>query len=1001
MNTEFNKKNLVANATVETEMQKSYLDYAMSVIVSRALPDCRDGLKPVHRRIVYAMGDTGNNYDKPYRKSARVVGEVMGKYHPHGDSAIYSSLARMTQPFSLKVPLLDGQGNFGSVDGDEPAQMRYTEVRLAKVSNHGLLADIEKDTVDFNDNYDSSEKEPSVLPARFPNLLVNGANGIAVGMATNIPTFNLGEVIDACCAYLDNEQITMQEILEYLPGPDFPTGGEILGHERIKNAMMTGHGGIIMRGSVKLDAKNRVITITDLPYQVNKSDLVRNIELLGRDKIIDGISEVRDESNKLGISIIIELKKEAEAEVVLNQIYKNTQLETSFGMNMLALHEGQPKVMNCLFVISAFIKFREEVIIRRTSYLLRKAQDRSHILVGLLIAIQNIDEIVALIKSSNDSQDAKTKLCSLWWNADSALKIMILINDSRNLLQDQKSRLTPEQAQAILDMRLHRLTGLESSKIVSELEQLVKEIQEYMQILELREVLLNVIRKELIEIKENFATPRRTAIVHSKYDIADEDLIPQEDMVVIVTRGGYIKRTHLSQYREQKRGGRGKSSITTHEDDAVTDLMIATTHHYILFFSDKGKVYRLKVYKLPLGTAQSKGRAMVNLLPLADGEKITSIMTLGSEDFAIHKNEQGEVIHDEKTKYLIFATSNGSARRNLISDFSNIPTNGKIAIRLENDKLIGVALCNQRDHILLATKQGKAIRFPVSAIRVFRGRTSNGVRAVRLSRNNDSVISLSILWGREVASEVRDSYLKIPVEERIKLSYKLRTDQTEKAELFVAKLAQKLENIVMQSVLPVATESRLAPLDIATVIELAKHEQFILTVTSKGFGKKTSAYEYRVTGRGGQGVSNVELTSRNGEVVAAFPVQRDDAIMVVTDNGTMIRISVKNIRITGRGAIGVKVIDVQGKDSVSSISKVVETDKNPEDDDNDDENLETKNNNASNCSYNENDIIIENTVDPDSPDLNIKSSNDIEASEYDDFSRDDSDLERSNEDPEI
>lgn len=887
-------KTEVVQVSIESEMQQSYIDYAVSVIVSRALPDYRDGMKPVHRRTLYAMSNTGNHHNKPYRKSARVVGEVMGKYHPHGDGPIYSSLARMTQPFSLMHRLVDGQGNFGSIDGDSPAQMRYTEVRLERIADEALLADIEKDTVDFQDNYDGSEIEPKVLPARFPNLLVNGASGIAVGMATSIPPHNLGEIIDGCCAYIDNESLTAEEMLEYIPAPDFPTGGEIIGLERVKGAMLRGRGTILIRGKAVIEklGSRQAIVIYEIPYQVNKAELVKSIESLIKDKVIDGISEIRDESNKLGIRIVVELKRDTVEDVILNQLYKHTTLQTSISLNMLSLYNGCPQIMNFRDVIAHFVKFREEVVIRRTNFLLKKARDRAHILIGLLIALENINEMIPLIRIASDAAMAKTSLLSEIWSATLALELINQVNDTRNeIIDHSKTKLSEDQAKAILEMRLQRLTGLEKAKIEEELSELAKQITYYLSILGLRSTLLGVIYAELQEIKNKFAVPRRTQIIIDHNEFLEEDLIQKEDMVVTITSSGYIKRTPLGSYREQNRGGRGKSAMTMHDNDAITDAIVTNTHHSILFFSTTGKVYKTKVYKLPLGSLQSKGRALVNLLPLSEGEKICNVLTIAEE----HQNDN-----------ILFATAKGNIRRNSLQAFTNIPSNGKNAIKLEeDDSLIGVALCQDSDHIMLATKQGKAVRFPVSELRVFRSRESDGVRGVKLHLENDAVISLAILEGISVNQETRDAYLNCSLDKRIQLTSLIQQGQSDKAQALAHELANGSINAL-------------------DILRLAAADQLILSITNKGYGKRTSSYEYRVCGRGVQGVININLTEKNGYVISAFPVKYDDSIVIITDKGVLIRVSVQDIRITGRNTIGVRMINLQGGDMVTSVSKIIE-----------------------------------------------------------------------------
>ncbi|MDZ5762044.1 DNA gyrase subunit A [Candidatus Cyrtobacter comes] len=861
----------IVDILIEKEIQASYLEYSMSVIVSRALPDCRDGFKPVHRRIMYAMHEMGITHDKPYRKSAKIVGEVLAKYHPHGDSAVYSSMVRMAQKFSLRDTLVEGQGNFGSIDGDSPAQMRYTEVRLEKIANT-LVSDIQYDTVDFQPNYDGSEKEPTVLPARFPNILVNGASGIAVGMATNIPPHNLGEVMEACIAYLKNPEITAHQLTEYVLAPDFPTGAEILGRARAIKALISGRGSITLRGKASFEdiGGKKSIVITELPYQVNKSELVKSIESLVKDKIIEGVSEIRDETNKLGIRVVIDLKKGAEGELILNQLYKNTQLQVNFGVNMLAINKGIPVQMNLLEFIAAFIEFRKEVVLRRTTFLLQKAREKAHLLIGLALALANIDRVVELIRLAGDVQEARAALLNELWYASEIEAIIALVEDEQNKVEDSRCRFTEFQVKAILEMRLQRLTALERGKIDSELQELVGNIKYYLNILSSEEELCKIIESELLDIKERFATPRLTEIVDDvSTDIDDIDLIKKEDVVVKLTASGYIKRVPISMYKAQKRGGKGRSALSMHEDDAVTELLITNTHATVLFFSDIGKVYSIKVYKIPQGSLQSKGRALVNIIPLANGEKVASVMQ----------------IYDNSAQNLVFVTSKGNIRRNELSDFENIQTNGKIAIRLsEDDSLVGAALCDESDHVFLATKKGKALRFPVSAVRVFKSRTSDGVRAIKLARSNDSVVSLSILNGIEVSNENRDEYLKIPVEKRIALA-----------------LGQDVE--IEDSMM-----------EIENIKHLAKNEQFLLSITSRGFGKRTSAYEYRTTDRAGQGILNVSFNA--GDVLATFPVWGDDDIMLITDCGTTIRTSCSEIRFTGRGACGVRIISLKGGEAL-------------------------------------------------------------------------------------
>jgi len=879
--------------SIEEEMQRSYLDYAMSVIVSRAIPDVADGLKPVQRRILYAMYESGCDYNKAYRKSARIVGEVMGKYHPHGDSAIYDALVRMAQDFSLRLPLIDGQGNFGSMDGDPPAAMRYTESRLEQAA-HSLLEDLDKETVDFQENYDGSEKEPVILPAQFPNLLVNGAGGIAVGMATNIPPHNLGEVIDATCAVIDNPEVTMEELLQIVPGPDFPTGGIILGRLGARSGLTGGRGSVIMRGKTEVEemAKGRqAIIVTEVPYQVNKAKLVERIAELVRDKKIEGISDLRDESDKSGVRVVIEIKKDAFPEIVLNQLYSFTPLQTSFGVNMLALNQGRPQLLNLRQVLDAFIAFRETIISKRINFLLTKARDRAHILIGLAIAVGNIDEVIKLIRAAADPAEARDKLLEKDWLAGDIQPLIDLVDDSQNNIIEGKCRLTDAQVRAILEMKLSRLTGLEREKIDSELKDLGLQITDYLSILGSREKVMQIMRDELVAIKEKFGTPRLTAIEESEFEHDIEDLIQKEDMVVTVTMGGYIKRVPLSTYRAQRRGGKGRAGLSMNDEDITTDVFISNTHTPVLFFSNSGKVYKLKVYKLPLGNPQAKGRALVNIFPLGADEKITMVMPLPED----------ETTWDQL--HIMFATAKGNARRNDLSDFRNIQSNGKIAIRLdEGDKLIGVQTCDDKNHILLAAEQGKSLRFPVGKIRVFKSRTSDGVRGMKLA-DKDRVISMSVLKSSEIAMEKRDLFLKIPVEVRQEIA--------------------KLEEEV--SVLTKLGEAGVPEgLTAGEIYNLAKNEEFILTITENGFGKRTSAYEYRITNRGGQGVVNIITSERNGKVVASFPVKEKDQIMLITNKGKLIRCPIHDIRIAGRNTQGVTIFKTAGDEVVVSAAHIAE-----------------------------------------------------------------------------
>ncbi|MDA8229969.1 MAG: DNA gyrase subunit A [Magnetospirillum sp.] len=853
----------ITPVTIEEEMKRSYLDYAMSVIVSRALPDVRDGLKPVHRRILYAMKENGYDYNKAFRKSARIVGDVMGKYHPHGDAAIYDAMVRMAQEFSMRLPLIDGQGNFGSMDGDPPAAMRYTEARLARAA-HTLIEDIDKETVDFQPNYDDSSVEPMVLPARFPNLLINGAGGIAVGMATNIPPHNLGEVIDACCAAIDDPDITPERLMELVPGPDFPTGGVILGRAGIRAAFLTGRGSVVMRARVHVEEirKDRdAIIVTEVPYQINKARMLEQIAELVRDKKIEGVSELRDESDRDGVRVVIELKRDAIADVVLNQLYRFTPLQTSFGVNTLALNGGRPQMMTLKDIIAAFLAFREEVITRRTIFELGRARDRAHVLAGLAIAVANIDEVIALIRSAPDAATARERLMAQAWPVGDVEPLIRLIDEPGREIVDGRYALSETQAKAILDLRLHRLTGLERGKIGEELSELGAQIREYLEILSSRPKLLEVMRQELLEIREQFATPRRTTIEENEFEADIEDLIAREDMVVTVTNTGYIKRVPLSTYRAQKRGGKGRSGMAIKEEDFLSQVFVANTHTPVLFFSSTGLAYKMKVYRLPLGTPQARGKAMVNLLPIAGGETISTIMPLPEDE-----GTWGDL-------HVMFATSKGDVRRNLLSDFVDIRANGKIAMKLgEGERLIAVQTCSETDDVLLATRQGKAIRFPVPDVRVFKGRDSTGVRGIRLEAG-DEVIGMSILRHVEFDSETRDAFLR--------------------GEL-AGPEAERME---------------------------AGH-QFILTMTANGFGKRTSAYEYRVTGRGGQGIANIEMTGRNGPVVASFPIGHDDEIMLVSDGGTLIRMPVHDIRIAGRKTQGVTLLRTAEGEQVVSAARL-------------------------------------------------------------------------------
>ena len=877
----------ISPVSIEDEMKRSYLDYAMSVIVSRALPDVRDGLKPVHRRILYAMKEGGYDWSKPYRKSANIVGAVMGQYHPHGDSAIYDAMVRMAQEFSMRLPLVDGQGNFGSMDGDPAAAMRYTEARLAK-SAEGLLRDIDKDTVDYVANYDETTTEPSVLPAEYPNLLVNGAGGIAVGMATNIPPHNLGEVIDACCAYVDNPGITIDELIEIVPGPDFPTGAMVLGKNGIRDAYHTGRGSVMMRSKADIQEirKDRhAIVVSEIPYQVNKSRLMERIAELVREKTVEGIAELRDESDRDGVRVVVELKRDAVPDVVLSQLYRFTPLQTSFGVNMLALNGGKPEQMNLRDVIVAFIAFREVVITRRTRFLLRKARDRAHVLAGLLVAVNNIDEVIRVIRGSRDAADAREKLMGRDWPAEDVEEFIGIIDDPGHRVVDGKYRLSDAQVRAILELRLQRLTGMERDKLIEETKELASRIAEYLEILQSRPRMMEVLRAELVAAKEAYATPRRTELVDAEFEHDMEDLIQREDMVVTVSHNGYIKRVPLSTYRAQKRGGKGRSGMATRDEDFVSRLFVANTHTPILFFTSRGMVYQMKTYRLPIGTPQSRGKALVNLLPLEQGEWIQTIMPMPAEE------EEWAGMH------IMFATSAGTVRRNALSDFTNIKRNGKIAMRLdENDRLINVQPCMEEDDVFLTTRDGKAIRFRATDVRLFRGRDSLGVRGIRLAKD-DQVVSMSILHHVD--------YQDIPGSDELERDVYL-------------KLAGQLRRATGEGDEEPDTTSTgsLTPERFAL---LGAEEEFILTVTESGLGKRTSAHEYRITNRGGQGIANMELTKRSGGVVAAFPVADNDQIMLVTDSGQVIRCAVGEISITGRRTQGVWIFRVDEGEKVVSV----------------------------------------------------------------------------------
>ncbi|AOG11018.1 DNA gyrase, A subunit [Agrobacterium sp. RAC06] len=877
------------------EMQRSYLDYAMSVIVSRALPDVRDGLKPVHRRILYGMNELGLDWNKKYVKSARVTGDVMGKYHPHGDSAIYDALARMAQPWSLRMPLIDGQGNFGSVDGDPPAAQRYTECRLQKVS-HALLDDLDKETVDFRDNYDGTMSEPVVVPAKFPNLLVNGAGGIAVGMATNIPPHNLVEVLDGCTALIDNPAIELPELMQIIPGPDFPTGSMILGRSGIRSAYETGRGSVVQRGVARVEpmrGDREQIIITEIPYQVNKSTMIEKMAELVREKRIEGISDLRDESDRDGYRVVIELKRDANADVILNQLYRYTPLQTSFGCNMVALNGGKPEQLTLLDMLRAFVNFREEVVSRRTKYLLRKARDRAHVLVGLAIAVANIDEVIALIRKAPDPATAREQLMTRRWPAHDVESLIRLIDDPRHRInEDLTYNLSEEQARAILELRLARLTALGRDEIDEELNKIGAEISDYLDILSSRVRIQQIIKDEFTAIRDEFGTPRRTQIVDGGPDMDDEDLIAREEMVVTVSHAGYIKRVPLTTYRAQRRGGKGRSGMAMKDEDFATRLFVANTHTPVLFFSSRGIVYKEKVWRLPIGTPTSRGKAMINMFPLEPGERITSIMPL-PEDEASWGNLD-----------VMFSTTRGTVRRNKLSDFIQVNRNGKIAMKLEEegDQILGVETCTEHDDVLLTTALGQAIRFPVDEVRVFAGRNSIGVRGLTLA-DGDRLISMTILAHVDAEPWQRAAYLKRSAAERRAMG----VDEDD-----IALVGEE-----------VGAEGELSE---ERYQELKAREQFVLTVSEKGYGKRSSSYDFRTSGRGGKGIraTDTSKTAEIGELVAAFPVEETDQLMLVSDGGQLIRVPVNGIRIASRATKGVTIFSTAKDEKVVSVERITE-----------------------------------------------------------------------------
>jgi DNA gyrase subunit A len=886
----------VSPIAIEDELKRSYLDYAMSVIVSRALPDARDGLKPVHRRILFSMHENGRDWNKPYRKSALIVGDVMGKYHPHGDQSIYDALVRMAQDFSMRVPLIDGQGNFGSVDGDPPAAMRYTEARRAKIA-HALTEDIEKETVEFQDNYDGSEKEPVVLPARFPNLLVNGAGGIAVGMATNVPPHNLGEVIEACLVYIDDPSVGLDALTEIVPGPDFPTGAQVIGKQAARAALMRGRGSILMRAKSHVEEirKDReAIIVTELPYQVNKARLQERIAELVREKRVEGVADIRDESDRHGMRVVIELKRDASADVVLNQLYRYSDLQTSFGVNMLALNGGRPEQMNLKDLIGAFVAFREEVVTKRTRFDLMKARERGHTLVGLAVAVANIDEVIRLIRAAPDAATAREQLMARDWPAKDVGPLVELIADPRHKITAEGTiRLTEEQAKAILDLRLQRLTALGRDEIGEEVKKLAEAIQDYLDILRSRGRVLAIVREELAAIRDEFATPRKTELIEADLELEDEDLIEREDMAITVTHAGYIKRTPLADYRVQGRGGRGRSGMATREEDLVTKIFVANTHAWLVFFSSTGMAYKLKVWKLPEARIAGRGKAMVNLLPLEQGERITSILPLPEDE-----GQWGSL-------NVVFATRHGNVRRNELSDFVNINRGGKIAMKLEGgDGIVGVEVCTENDDVLLTSRLGKTIRFALSDVRVFKGRESTGVRGIRLG-DGDTVVSLGLLHHSNASPPEARAYLK-----QASAARRATGDETEAGP---EEVSEEPEETTEEATL---TPERYA--------QLGAREQFVLALSENGFGKRTSSYEYRVMGRGAQGNWAMDMGKRNTAIVASFPVEETDDLMLITDTGQTIRVRVADIGIKGRATQGVTVIRMDEGERVVSVERIAE-----------------------------------------------------------------------------
>ena len=886
------------------EMQRSYLDYAMSVIVSRALPDVRDGMKPVHRRILYASHESGYHWNRKYVKAARPVSDVMGKYHPHGDASIYDALVRMAQDWSMRVPLIDGQGNFGSIDGDPPAAMRYTEARLTKVA-HEILEDIDKDTVDFQENYDGSDSEPRVLPARFPNLLVNGSGGIAVGMATNIPPHNLSEVVNGCVAMIDNPAIELPELMEIIPGPDFPTGGLILGRSGIYSAYSTGRGSVIMRGRVHVEeARNdrEAIVITEVPYQVNKASMIEKMAELVRDKRIEGISDIRDESDRQGYRVVVELKRDANADVILNQLYRYTPLQTSFGANMVALNGGKPELMNLTDMLRAFVAFREEVVSRRTKYLLRKARERAHVLVGLAIAVANIDEVIKLIRHAPDPQSAREQLMTRRWPAHDVEALIRLIDDPRHRInEDGTYNLSEEQARAILELRLQRLTALGRDEIADELNKIGVEITDYLDILSSRARIQQIVKDELIAVRDEFGTPRRTEIVDGGADMDDEDLIQREDMVVTVTHEGYIKRVPLSVYRAQARGGKGRSGMATKDTDFVTRLFVANTHTPVLFFTSRGIVYKEKVWRLPIGTPQSRGKALVNMLSIDGGDRITAILPLPEDEETWSELD------------VMFATTRGTVRRNKLSDFVQVNRNGKIAMKFDEDgdAILAVETCTENDDVVLIADSGQCIRFPVTDVRVFKGRDSQGVRGINLSES-ERAIAMAILGHVDAAADERAAYLKQAMTER-----RLANGENDEEEISLTN-----EDVTEET-----------SLSSERYEELKSKEQFLLTVTEYGYGKRSSSYDFRLTSRGGKGIRATDVSKVNeiGQLIAGFPVEDGDQIMMVSNGGQVIRVPVNGIRIASRATKGVTIFNTADGEKVVSVERISEPQSDEED----------------------------------------------------------------------